>query len=208
VSFSFDAERHEYRLEGQLVPSCTGLLSSGGLVQFGFISADLLERKSELGRQVHQACHLHNLNKLGSYDERVKPHLHAWIKFKEQTKFNLISSAYQTIASINGMSYGMESDCNALVDGHDTIIELKTGRPYPHHGVQLAGYSIGTPHPKFTAPLARFMSRKRMVVELRANGTPKVHEYSERSDYDVFSSLLYVATWKRRFDSQYQKENV
>lgn len=209
VSFSFNADTHEYRLGANIVPACTSLLSQGGLVSFHHVSLDVLERKSELGREVHRACHLHNLNKLGSFDPLIKPHLHAWIHFKENCKrFVLISSEYQCVATVNGMHYGMQADTVALVDGYETVIELKIGKVYPHHGVQLAGYAAGLPHPKYTAPLARFMARKRMVVELRGNGHPKVHLFHQKSDYDykVFCSLLYTSTWKAQFEKVYREE--
>lgn len=207
TGFSFDVGKHEYRLGTTVVPSCTTILSSSGLVPSRYISADLFERRTELGKQVHLACHLHNVGKLGTYDPKVKPHLHAWITFKERCKsFTLISSEYQTVVTIAGMSYGMQPDVNAFVDGYDTVIELKIGKVYPHHAVQTAGYAAGLPHPKFTAPLGRFMARKRMVVELQANGLPDVHPHEQKSDFDVFMSLLYLETWKRRFEPIYKEK--
>lgn len=209
TGFSFNAEKHEYKLGSQIVPNCTSILSSGGLVSFKFVSLDVLERRSELGREVHKACHLHNIGKLGKYDDRVKPHLHAWIMFKEQCKsFHLVSSEYQTVATINGMSYGMQCDCNARVDGIDTVIEYKIGNVYPHHAIQTAGYAAGLPHPKFTQPMPRFLARKRIAVELQQNGYPKVHRFDEKSDIDVFVSLLHTVSWKRRFEKVYKEEEL
>lgn len=207
AGFSFDADKHEYRLGTTIVPGCTSLLVGGGLVSFDFVSRDQLERKSELGRESHRACHLHNINSLGKYDERIKKRLHAWITFKENCKsFVLISSEYQCVATFNGMHYGMKADVNARIDGDDTVIELKIGHPMPHVGVQLAGYAAGLPHPRYTAPLARFLARKRIAVELQENGLPKVHLYNERSDLDVFLSLLHTVSWKRRFDKIYKEK--
>lgn len=208
VEYVFDAATHQYSLAGRNVPATSNVLQSGGLVpHFDFVSEELLERRSELGREVHWACHLHNLHKLGSYDPRIKPHLHAWMAFKEKCKsFQLIASEYQTVAFADGMPYGMQLDCNALVNGTDTIIELKIGKPLPHHGLQLAAYAAGAPHGKWNTPIARFMARKRIVVELRANGNPKVHEFDERSDYQDFCSLLRIANWKRRYDHVYREE--
>lgn len=209
AAFTFDAAKHEYRVGAATVPGCTSILSSGGLVAARFVNLDAFEHKGDLGREVHRACHLHNLGTLGEYDERVKPHLHACIRFKETCKsFKLISSEYQCVATIHGMTYGMKIDCNALVDGADTVIEWKIGKVYPHHGVQLAGYAAGLPHRQYTAPLARFMARKRIVVELRANGIPKVHTFEKRSDYDVFQSSLYTTSWKRQYGKFYEEKNA
>ena len=201
---TFDQARHEYRLGAHHVPACTSVIKSSGLVPHSFIALDELERKGELGRAVHKACHLDNIGKFGNCDERVKPHLEAAIKFKHNCKsFNLISSEYQTVAFVNGMPYGMQADVNARIDGDDTVIEWKIGEPKPHHGIQLAGYAAGLPHPKWNTPIARFMARKRIAVELRANGEPKVHPYNDKSDYEVFCSLLYLASWKGRYEKIY-----
>src|SRR6516165_8085957 len=81
--FTFNAERHEYRLGHQVVPATTGVLSGSGLVPYRFVEYDILERKGELGKAAHLACHLHNLAKLGDLDDRVKPYLAAWIYFKQ-----------------------------------------------------------------------------------------------------------------------------
>jgi hypothetical protein len=206
--FTFNEEFHEYRVGSQVVPACTAVLADGGLVPRWYVSEDVLERKSALGREAHKACHLHNLEKLGEYDPRVKPYLRAWINFKMATSFQLIASEFQTVATVNGMQFGMKLDCQALIDGAETIIELKCGAVYPHHGIQTAGYAAGLPHAKYTAPLARFMARKRIVVELRANGFPKVHRFEDRSDYEVFASLLYVTSWKRRHENVYVNQKL
>ncbi|MBA0083944.1 MAG: hypothetical protein HRJ53_03020 [Acidobacteria bacterium Pan2503] len=209
--FAFDAEKHEYRLGSQIVPACTQVLSSGGLVDWSYVSRDTLERRSELGKAVHKACHLHNIDRLGKYDLAVKPHLHAWIYFKERChNFKLISSEQVTIGYVNGLPFGMTVDCNAIVDGWDTIIELKIGEMLPHHAIQTAGYAAGLPldDKAIKTPFGRFLARRRIGVQLRENGQPKVHKFEERSDFEVFASVLYTAGWKRRHESYYREENI
>lgn len=207
ADFTFDAETHTYRMSsGVAVPACTWILGSGGLIAYRYVAEEVLERKSELGREVHRACHLHNFGTLGEYDPVVKPYLHAWITFKDKTGFVPVLSEYQTIGWVNGLPFGMQIDSAGILDGRDAIVELKTGEVYPHHGVQLAGYAAGLPHEKLKTPLARFMSRKRFVVQLRENGLPKVHEFNAHSDFEVFASLLYVSGWKKQFAKIYQGE--
>lgn len=208
MSFTFDEATHEYRIGTNVVPACTHVLAGGGLVPFAMVAREILERKSELGREVHKACRLHNLGILGSYDQAVKPFLESWILFKSKMKFVPLLSEYQIVAELHGMSYGMQIDCAGNLDGEDTVIEYKIGEVYPHHGVQLAGYASGLPHARWTNPLARFMSRKRVALQLRENGgMPKVARFKEKSDFYVFSSLLYVNTWKGKFQRHY-KENA
>lgn len=207
TEFTFNPERHEYAVAGKEVPGCTSVLASGGLVPYAMVAAETLERKGELGREVHKACHLHNINRLGSCDNAVGPYLESLIYFKRHLKsFELLSSEQQCIGWVNGMPYGMQIDCNAMVNGWDTIIEWKIGLVYPHHGVQLAGYAAGLPH-SIRTPFARFLYRKRMVVQLRESGIPKVHEeFVAKSDYETFAALLYVSAWKKRFKSTYEEK--
>lgn len=207
AAFTFNESLHEYRVGAQLVPSCTAVIAEGGLVGYRFVAQELVERKSELGREAHRACHLDNLGKLGDCDPRVLPRLHAWREFKARVKrFKLLNSEFQTVAYLNGMAFGMKLDCQALLDGEEHIIEWKIGAVYPHTGVQLAGYAAGAPHTHYTSPMAKFIARKRIAVELRPNGVPLVHYFKERSDFDVFASLLHVASWKRRFEKIYKGE--
>ena len=203
--FTFDSSAHTYHMNGVLVPGCTGVLATGGLVNFQYVTEEILERKSELGREVHRACHLHNLGTLLTYDPKVKPYLHSWITFKEKTKYKPEQSEFQCIGWVNGLPFGMQIDNCGIVDNHEAIIELKIGEVYPHHGIQLAGYAAGLPHDKLKTPLARFMARKRYVVQLRESGLPKTHEFSAYSDFEVFASLLYVSGWKKQFKEVYLK---
>jgi hypothetical protein len=106
------------------------------------------------------------------------------------------------------MSYGMQIDCAGTLSGVETIIDLKIGEVYPHHGIQLAGYAAGLEHSKWTAPLARFLARRRVALQLRESGLPRLTTFEEKSDFYVFTSLLYVNTWKKQFDSMYTKENA
>jgi hypothetical protein len=204
-AFTFDEAKHEYTVNGMRVPGCTSILHTGGLVPRFFVDNEYLERRSALGREVHKACHLHNLGTLGSYDKAVKPHLHAWIAFKEQKKFVPRLSEHLCVAYVNGMGFGMQLDCEGLLDGEEAIIDYKIGEVYPHHAIQTAGYAAGLPHAKYTTPMARFLKRKRFGVQLRETGVPKIVPFDLRSDYEAFVSALYVTAWKRRNEKFYRE---
>jgi len=204
--FTFDETTHTYSIGNKTVPNCTSVVASGGLVPYRFVAEDLLERKRELGRETHLACHLHNLGKLGSYDPKIKSYLHAWIVFKEQTGYTPLLSEYRTVAWVNGLPFGMTIDNSGMLKGKDTIVELKIGTVLPHHAVQLAGYAAGLPHPTLRTPFARFMARKRLIVELRSSGSPKVHACEGRGDYEVFAALLHVSSWRKQFSDVYKEE--
>jgi len=207
-AFAFDPDKHEYSLNGRIIPSCSGVISSALQFLSPYIAEDVLEKRSELGREVHKACHLHNISKFGGCDDRVRPYLDAWIRFKEQTGYKPILSEFQQIGHLNAMTFGMQIDNFGFLKKDETLAELKIGKVYPHHGVQLAGYAAGLAHDRLATALARFMVRKRMVVQLGADGFPKVTVFGQRSDFDVFASLLHASTWKMQFNSVYRENAI
>src|SRR5258706_6245248 len=180
-----------------VIPGCTRVLDQGGLVSFDHVSRDILERKSELGREVHKACHLFNQGKSLICDPTVDGYLKSWIKTAKTLKFIPRQSEFRQIATVNGMLFGMQIDVEGLVLNEDTIIDLKIGQVCPHHGIQLAGYALGLYHPRLETPAGRFRTRKRIIAQLQEDGSlAKLHRFAAKSDFDVFVSALYTTYWK------------
>ena len=198
--YSFQPETHEYFFSGEPIPSCTEALEIAGMIDFDHVSAELLERKGELGREVHKARHLHDEGRLLSYDPAVGNYLIAWTTFRKDSGFIPRLSEHWQGAELNGMRYGMQLDAIGKFPGDriETIIDVKIGEIYPHHPIQLAGYAAGLDHPSFSTPLSRFYARKRAIVQLRSDGTYKLRFFDDRGDFDVFVSALYIAAWKKR----------
>jgi len=71
---------HEYRLDGPLVPSNTGVLRAQRLIRLDGIPAGILARARARGAAVHQLIHYHNESDLdrGSIDPAYAPYLTAW----------------------------------------------------------------------------------------------------------------------------------
>ena len=187
---------------------CTDVLAESGLVDYSFVNADVLERKSDLGIAVHKACCLFDQNRKFSVDPEVDPYVDAWKEFRERTRFvpRLIEQPHEAV--VNGMSYTMRVDREGLLAGEETIVELKTcANAMRHHGVQLAGYAMGLPREKSSSPFGRFLLRRRIVVKLTRQGVAKVIRYDDNADFGVFVSALYVATWKRKNAKEYTRKS-
>ena len=80
----FNEERHEYRLDGKIVPSVTQILRP--LMDFSGIPPDVLEHKRQIGTAVHKAI---ELDLLGELDETsvapaLAPYFGAWRDFKSE----------------------------------------------------------------------------------------------------------------------------
>ena len=209
LEFSFDEDSHIYQVESRgRVPGCTRVLDQGGLVSFEHVDRDILERKSELGREVHKACHLYNQKKAFTCDVQVRGYLNSWIETVRMLRFVPRQSEFRQIASVNGMLFGMQIDAEGLVLNEDTIIDLKIGQVCPHHGIQLAGYAAGLYHPRLETPLGRFRTRKRIVTQLQEDGSlAKIRRFENKSDFDVFVSALYTTYWKMQNETFYREIN-
>jgi hypothetical protein len=214
-AFTFDQEKHLYRLPtGRIIPGHTRVLDLGGLVDYNAIAPDILEHKSELGREVHAATRLHDLGKVFSFDPRMAGYLAAWIGFREQTGFVPFLREHRGVYQINGLSFGMQIDALGYLSEHDarkqteTCVEIKICTTIaPHHGVQLAAQAAGVVHGGLASPLARFLSRKRIVVQLKDDGRWKIHSFDERSDFEAFTSALFLTYWKMQHEKFYREMN-
>lgn len=209
VEYTFDEDKHLYRLaDGRIIPGHTRVLDLGGLVSYGHIEPDILERKSAIGRESHLACLYHDQKKRMTCDSRVEGYLHAWQDFRRVTGFMPYLCEYRDVYVISGMAFGMQIDRLGKYPGdkHETVIELKTCvQVMPHHGVQTAAQAAGVVHNGTAHPLARFLGRKREVIQLRPNGRWKRHPFDKRSDFAMFEHALATTYWKMEHEKFYSE---
>jgi hypothetical protein len=211
--FSFDQETHLYRLPaGRIIPGHTRVLERGGLVDYSAIEPDILERKSELGREVHQACFLHDEGKVFLFDPKIRGYIDAWIDFRAKTNFVPFIREYRGLYHLNGLPFGMQIDAfgyfsEGIKEG-GACVEIKTcATIMPHHGVQLAAQAASIDAGRLASPLGRFLSRERIVVQLKGDGRWKIHRFEARSDLEAFTSALFLTHWKMQHEKIYRETN-
>ncbi len=198
-NFQFIEATHTYLAEGRDVPSCTRCLDHSGLCDFRFVREEILERKSFLGTEVHRVIQYFCEGDLDmdSIAPEAWPYLRSWIKLQEHSAFVPSQIEYQTIAQLDGLTYGMKVDLAGKFMGEDAVLDLKTGKATWYHGVQLAGYAVGLPHSTLTTPMAKFAKRKRYVVEVRADGEmAHVVPYRNMRDLITFRAALEITSRK------------
>lgn len=207
--FTFDQEKHLYRLlDGRIIPGHTRVLDLGGLVPYKAIESDILERKSAIGRETHAATVIHDAGKKPRIDPRIEGYVSAWIRFRKETGFAPFLREYRDVYVIDGLAFGMQIDAMGRFPGDniDTMVELKTCVTIlPHHGVQLAAQAAGVKHDSIISPLARFLSRQRIVVQLKPNGRYKRHDFEKRSDFEAFTRALGTTYWKMQHEKIYRE---
>lgn len=210
ADFTFDENSHTYHTRNGIVPGVTRILDHSGLVDYGMVRQEIMERKSILGSLVHQATHFADEQDLdfSSLSEDVKPRVDAWLSFRADTGFIPRRIEKRYIATVNSMTFGLTVDREGLFKKDEVIIDLKTSAVIADWcGIQLAGYALGVPDfdGKDVSPMALFYRRRRMIVQLLETGKYRKFDYNDKQDARVFISALHISNWKMAHGSALRK---
>lgn len=185
---TFDEATHTYRLDGVVIPSTTQVLSLAGLVDLSQIDPARLAAASRRGSAVHLATEYDDLGDLdeASVTDEVRPYLAAWRRFRADAGFvpELIEHRVVHV----GHRYAGTIDRVGVLKRRREIVDLKSGTTQPTHGLQLAAYDMALTDPD--------EPRGRMTVQLRRDGTYRVHRYDNPHDRATFIACARVAHWK------------
>ena len=197
MQIDFNEEKHEYKINGFIVPSVTQILEQGNLIDLSIVPKRYLEPAKYRGHAIHYAIDLHNNGILDedSLDEEWRPHLEAWKSFEDDYCFQLIESEL-IVASKKHMFAGT-LDIIGTIEHYrrgigQFIIDLKPGQKQMVYSIQTSGYEIAY----------KEMFRKgrerigRMCVFLKKDGTYKVYEHEDENDLNVFLATLTINNWK------------
>lgn len=192
----FDAERHEYFVDGRSVLNVSTILERAGMgVDYSQIPPAVLAHARERGAYVDGCCDLFDQDALdveGVHEEALS-YVQAWGLFCKEKQFRPF--AHQKIVYHREMDYAGTFDALGYdAEGRVVLIDRKcTAKIADSYGVQLAAYCfpgialIETDLP----PVER-----RLVVQLRPNGTYVVKEYTRVEDFDAFKAAWVIAKWK------------
>ena len=203
----FDAAAHVYTVAGVQRPSVTHILKDAGLIDTTWYTEEARER----GRAVHFATQFLDEDDL-DWDTVLPPYrgyVAAWQRFKQESHFVINRDSagkllieyllFQPVSGYCGML-----DRVGTIGTTEYLIDIKTGDPQDWHGYQLAAYSQCLPNP---------LSRKRMTVHLRANGSFSTREHTLTSfpyDWQVFAAAAVVwhAKHRRRNSHAFTRSTV
>lgn len=191
MAVEFNAERHEYTVDGQRVPSVTQVLRP--LYDFSHVSPEVLAAKGELGTAVHLACELDDADDLdeATVGESVRPYLDGYRLFKQHKATRVIAT--EQVVS-HRLGYAGKLDLITEFDDARWLVDWKTPLVIsPAVALQTAAYVAALP-PELAPPAG--MKQKRAALQLKNDGTYKLHEFSDPNDFAVFVSFLNVHTWK------------
>lgn len=191
----FDAEKHEYIVDGRKVPSVTTILSH--LNRFGEIPMEILHNAALRGTEIHRLTEQFDRGIEEDTDEKHAPYVRAWIQFRRDTGF-------KPLAIEERLFHPEEFYCGTLdrvgiLDGHHlAVIDIKSSvNLSPVTGLQLAAYQAAWNYHRPDQA-----TTKRYAVRVGKDGSYEVREYSDWDDYANFLAALALFNWQARVGSR------
>ena len=183
MSLNFDEATHTYTVNGADCPSVTQILSDMGFIDTAWFTEYCRER----GKLVHRIIHWHLAGELDedSIDPALRPYYDAFLKFEAEAEIG-IEAVEKPFAS-ETLRFAGTPDIIGCLNGHNAIIDIKTGAPQPWTALQLAGYEILVKHP----------SMERFSLQLTDEGKYKLTHHKDRQDRHIFLAALACFQWQR-----------
>jgi hypothetical protein len=184
----FIEDTHTYLESGKVRVSCTQALTLAGLIDFSMVPEDVLMQARDRGIGVHLCTEY--IDRHGHCDptwitEEYEPYVEAWHRFKRDSRLYIKGIEERRIAQLGMVRYGMTYDRHGFIGPAPALIDIKTGMISPVAGLQLAMYESGlTGH----AWLGYF---RRLVVQLRRDGTYRLHDFADPADLDIARTVLH-----------------
>ncbi|MEW5709794.1 MAG: hypothetical protein AB1830_12965 [Pseudomonadota bacterium] len=188
---TFDPATHTYCWDGQPVPSVTRILEP--VIDYSRVPPEVLERKRQIGEAVHQAIALdlaHDLDE-ESVVEPWAPYFLAWRRFLAESGFEPHLFEHRLYHPKYG--YAGTLDLWGRLKGKYVLIDTKnTSELHPATALQTAAYAEALQAQDGLGTDCRY------ALHLKPDGTYELHPFKERTDFNVFLSLLSLFNWKRR----------
>jgi hypothetical protein len=190
----FNAERHEYRLHGRVIPNVTRILDP--LTDIHKMPADRVEFARLRGQAVHQATALWDWEMLdeASVDPQIVGYLDAWKRFRAESGFVPELIEHRVVHLLHGYAGTLDRTgrMRATAPGMLDIIDIKTSSDVylKAVGPQTAAYA------KAVENQCRIVPWRRLAVQLRPDGTYRVHTCTDANDFAVFMAALTLYQWQ------------
>jgi hypothetical protein len=191
----FDINRHEYSIDGVIIPGYSKIAKDFGLIDYSNVRPADLEWKAQVGKAVHTAILFDNAGELDmdSLDEVVSSYFKSWLIFKKlyQPKI-LIEYSEKPVWSIK-WKYGVIPDILAEINKLSTIVEIKTvSQMNKVTALQTAAQKIAVEE------MYKLKIKQRWGLQLIPNAQPKLEPYADMSDEAAWVSFVNAWHYKER----------
>lgn len=184
---TFDQDTHTYHWNGQRVPGVTSILKA--LHSFDGVPADVLKAAGERGTAVHLCCEYLDRGILdeSSIDPAISGYVDAWRLFCAEMRPEWSHIEHQCYHE--ALRYAGTFDRAGRMGGDKWLLDIKTSAAaHRVWGVQTAAYTNA----------AKLTDHRRGTVQLRADGTYRLIEWKEPTDFPTFCALLTVNNFLAR----------
>jgi hypothetical protein len=207
---SFNADRHEYRIDGEVRPSVTQVLSAEGFVDFSAVPPEILAAAQARGTYVHAALHywLEDDYDLDACDPRFRGYVDSALEYIARLrKTPLRDPATGAALAVEWRFWHRRRMFAGTIDwlGYDadgvlSIDDWKTGTPSDVAApLQTAAYEAGVRDVLLPALLPDYHGPiRRRAVKLFADGKPGRPEvYTDPRDLTTFYCALNCTHYRR-----------
>lgn len=191
MSFTFDAEKHEYRLQGKVLPSVTQVLSI--VNDFDRVPRAILEHARERGECLHRAVNLYNRDDLEfeSLDNDTSADVYAWARFLRESGAVVIASESPVVHE----TLGFAGTPDVVLSWKERIVipDIKSTYSVPA--------TVGCQTWAYAAAWQSMNGAKRMperyCIHIK-DGNYTAHKRNDPADQSLFISCLNIWQWKNR----------
>jgi hypothetical protein len=187
---TFNPERHEYYLNGALLPNVTRILSD--LTDLSMVPPAALEIARQKGNAAHRMVELWAKNDLdtGTLPEWMEPVFDEWSKFVLQSGFKVVDSEKRVFHP--QYRYAGTLDLYGEMNSGAAYIDIKRSFLGGNViGLQLAAYQGADVYDHKDRRTA-----KRYALRLKEGEPYRLQEYSDPNDFSVFTACLIRHNWK------------
>lgn len=190
ATLTFNEDKHEYTLNGRLVPSVTQILETCGLSQFDSVSPDILNAAINYGNAVHRMTELEDLGKLNEndLDQMLWPVLDRYRQWKHDANVIVFPDLVEKRVYSNTRGYAGTLDRIVDLNGRLVLIDIKSGVKSRAHRVQTAAY-----HQAYQEITKTRQRIQRACLYLN-EGQCKLDWHESPQDFPAFQAALQV--WK------------
>lgn len=190
---------HVYTLDGERLPSVTGILQASRLIDFSQVPTGILEAARRRGTTVHRAIHFYNERDLdveafGRDFPECAPYLQGWIAFCDQRHYLPLVNEHRVASRRHRVAGTLDS--LGVLDGRAVLLDFATGRPQDvMKNLQTAAYyGLALETQAEDRHLRDFFERYptvgRAAVALHRDGSFTLEPYTEPTDYREFLALV------------------
>lgn len=186
----FNEDRHEYMVDGVVVPSVTQIIRFLSFDTAATASPAMRDAAAERGSRVHAACTAFDFDgENAEIDGDIAGYIRAYASFlRDYSVKHWLLFETPMSAVIGEMAFAGTIDRLGSIDNTPTLVDIKTGARMhmPRHRAQLAGY-------RYLMRENGYVVESSAVLHLRRDGT---YGYHAAPPDDPEAMSAFIACWK------------